>query len=99
MLQGSPDWMRYMVYGFFGYALLNFALFMTKAPTGGTGVNPPAAVWRGFSGHWMAFYSAALAILYSAAKGGENVRRCLNGHTVSESANFCTRCGQPVVHV
>jgi len=56
------------VYAFGGYAMLNFLLFMTKAPPGDGGANPPAVVWRGFSGHWMAFYTAALAILYSAAR-------------------------------
>jgi len=71
--------MRYMVYGFFGYAFLNLALFMTKAPSGsGSGATPPI-VWRGFSGHWTLFYSAVLATLYSAAKATEGVRRCLNG--------------------
>jgi hypothetical protein len=35
ILKGSPDWMRYMVYGFLGYAMVNFLLFMTKAPSGG----------------------------------------------------------------
>ena len=40
---------------------------MFQVPKGDSGANPPAIVWRGFSGHWMAFYSAALAILYSAA--------------------------------
>lgn len=98
VLQGSPEWMRYMVYGFLGYALVNFALFMLKAPTGGSGANPPAIVWRGFSGHWMAFYSAALAILYSAASGNENVRCCVSGHPVPPNANFCSHCGQPVRH-
>ena len=71
-LRGSPEWMRYMVYGFFGYAVVNFAIFFFQAPQGGSGANPPAVVWRGFSGHWMAFYSAALAILYSAAVGPDD---------------------------
>ena len=30
--KGSPEWMRYMVYGFLGYAVVNFMLFMTTAP-------------------------------------------------------------------
>jgi hypothetical protein len=72
VLRGSPEWMRYMVYGFFAYAIVNFAIFFFQAPQGSSGANPPAAVWRGFSGHWMAFYSAALAILYSAAVGSED---------------------------
>jgi hypothetical protein len=94
VLRGSPDWMRYVVYGFFGYAFLNFALFMMQAPNGGGGANPPAVVWRGFSGHWMLFYSAALAILYSAV--AEPNARCINGHTLSSGTVNCSICGQPV---
>jgi hypothetical protein len=99
VLKDSPDWMRYMVYGFFGYAMVNFLLFMTKAPNGGGGANPPAVVWRGFSGHWMAFYSAALAILYSAVRTEDRSLRCANGHVASSNAIYCTRCGQPVLRV
>ena len=98
VLKDSPDWTRYMVYGFFGYALVNFLLFITKAPSGGSG-NPPAVVWRGFSGHWMAFYSAALAILYSAARTGDTSLRCANGHLASSNAIYCPQCGQPVMRV
>jgi hypothetical protein len=97
-LKDSPDWMRYMVYGLFGYAMVNFLLFMTKAPSGGSG-NLPAVVWRGISGHWMAFYSAALAILYSEARMEDRSPRCANGHAVSSNATYCTRCGQPVLRV
>jgi hypothetical protein len=91
--------MRYMVYGFFGYAVVNFLFFMTKAPSGGSGANPPAVVWRGFSGHRMAFYSAALAILYSAARTADTALRCANGHLASPNAIYCTQCGQPVMRV
>ena len=93
VLRGSPDWMRYMVYGLFGYAFVNFALFWMQAPNGGGGANPPAVVWRGFSGHWMLFYSAALAILYSAAADAN--RRCINGHPLSSGTANCSICGQP----
>jgi hypothetical protein len=99
ILKGSPDWIRYMVYGFFGYAVANFLFFMTKAPTGGGGANPPAVVWRGFSGHWMAFYSAAFALLYSAARTEDRSLRCANGHLASSNAIFCPQCGQPVLRV
>jgi hypothetical protein len=98
-LKDSPDWMRYMVYGFFGYAVVNFLFFMTEAPIGGSGANPPAVVWRGFSGHWMAGYSAALAILYSAARTEDTSVRCASGHAASPNAIYCTRCGQPVLRV
>jgi hypothetical protein len=99
ILQDSPGWMRYMVYGFFGYVGVNFLFFMSKTPGGGSGANPPAAVWRGFSGDWMAFYSAALAILYSAARTVDSSPRCTNGHTASLNATYCPQCGQPVMRV
>ena len=51
---------------------VNFAIFFFQAPHGGSGANPPAVVCRGFSGHWMVFYSAALAILYSATVAPED---------------------------
>jgi hypothetical protein len=99
ILKDSPGWMRYMVYGFFGYAGVNFLFFMSKTPGGGSGANPPAAVWRGFSGHWMVFYSAALAILYSAARTVDSSPRCTNGHMASLNATYCPQCGQPVLRV
>jgi hypothetical protein len=68
VLADSPVWMRYIVYGFGGYAIVNFLLFMMNAPSSSGGDSPPSAVWRGFSGHWMAFYSAGFAILYAAAR-------------------------------
>ncbi len=99
ILKGSPDWVRYLVYGFLGYAVVNFMYFFYQAPTGrNEGADPPAMVWRGFSGHWMVFYLSALAILYSAARQTVESRRCINGHPVQASANFCSRCGQPVMH-
>jgi hypothetical protein len=65
--QGSPDGLRYMVYFFSGYAVINFMLFIPQAPSGKNAQgDPPAIVWRGFSGHWMAFYSAAFAIFLAA---------------------------------
>ena len=95
VLKGSPEWLRYLVYGFFGYAVVNFMLFMMQAPIGKSGgANPPAAVWRGFSGHWMAFYSAAFAILFSAIRAGRNNGRLRNGETISLYQEHCPRCGK-----
>ena len=75
VLKGSPTWVRYFIYLFLGYAVVNFIIFMTNAPSGGGGPDPPAVVWRGFSGHWMAFYSASLAILLNAINArGQNPR-------------------------
>lgn len=65
-LRGCPRWMRWITYGFVGYAFVNFVLFIIMEPGHGSSAETPAVVFRGFSGHWMAFYSGALAIFYSA---------------------------------
>lgn len=98
-LQGCPAWMKYMTYVFFGYAFINFALFFFGSfgvQANSTGDVSPS-VLRGFSGHWMAFYSAALAMLYSGTRASQmQTRRCSNGHAVSLSAKYCEKCGLPV---
>src|SRR5262249_25685871 len=98
VLKWAPEWMRYLVYGFLGYALVNFLLFAKTAPSGGGGgFEAPASMWRGFSGHWMAFYFAALAILYSAARSVDASPRCVNGHVAPPRTSLCAQCGQPVL--
>ena len=99
VLAPCPPWMRYMTYGFFIYAIVNFAIFIAMAPTGKHAVGgPPNVVWHGFSGHWMAFYSAGLAVLTAAYRRGlRNLRRkCPNGHVVSPLDRFCPDCGVAV---
>ena len=101
-LRGAPKWMQWMVYFFLGYAMLNFVVFMFLLGDGQTGgEGTPNSMFRGFSGHWMAFYSAALAILYSAlhAEERDKGRRCVNGHPVSPLAKYCEECGQAVVEL
>jgi hypothetical protein len=96
---GCPPWMKYMTYGFFGYAVLNFVFFAMNAPTGPKlGVDVPATVVRGFSGHWMAFYSAGLAILTTAYRRGlSNLQRhCPYGHDVGWDDRFCPTCGASI---
>ena len=85
-----------MTYGFFIYAIMNFAIFLMIAPTGKqTSGDPPSSVWRGFSGHWMVFYSAGLAILTTAyQRGMSNLeQKCPNGHSVGFGDRFCSTCG------
>jgi hypothetical protein len=98
-LRGCPEWMRYMSYGFFGYAFLNFVFFAITAPKGRAASSMSPSEVRGFSGLWMAFYSAALSIVFSAIRlwDQEWQRRCLNGHAVSPIAKFCDQCGRPVI--
>jgi hypothetical protein len=93
-LRNCPPWMRLMVYAFFIYAFVNFFYFMLTAPKHpGAGPMPPAVV-RGFSGHWMAFYSFAMGVLYSAMKSYPKKRCCLNGHNSFAEGEFCEKCGQ-----
>jgi hypothetical protein len=87
-LRGCPAWMRWTTFVVFGYAVVNFLLFIKAAPPRGAGapVNEALEI-RGFSGHWMAFYSAAAAILYSAiaiAKSDPN-QRLPNGRPLPPS--------------
>jgi len=96
-IQGAPKWMNYMVSVFFAYAMINFVVFMFIAPTGKQhGPSTPPEVWRGFSGHWMLFYSAALAMLYAAARTDSTGARCVNGHPMPANTIICPQCGQPV---
>ena len=103
VLRGCPKWMRNLTWFFFYYAILNFALFLILNVFGGNANDnendTPSGVFRGFSGHWMAFYCTAMAILYSAirVKEHDDARRCLNGHPVSPSAKFCEECGSKVI--
>jgi hypothetical protein len=97
VLKGSPDWARYLVYGFLAYAVVNFMIFFQTPSGHDDDANPPAMVWRGFSGHWMVFYLAGLAILYSTARQDAERMCCMNRHVVQANANFCARCGQPVM--
>ena len=89
---GAPAWMRYVFYMFFYYAIGNFFLFMANAPAKDAGSSEPPSVWRGFSGHWMAFYSAAFLILYSAAVQGAGPH-CVNGHLILPGEPYCSKCG------
>lgn len=95
-LAGCPKWMRIALYGIFGYAALNFISFMltTMNHPHIQGDAPPEVI-RGFSGHWMVFYSVAFATLYSAAAIGYSGldRKCPNGHSVGVTAKFCDECG------
>jgi len=96
-LRGAPAWTPTALKGLLIYALLNFGLFILQQ---GKGHRPDEALAaRGFSGHWLMFYGAAAAVLYSAARlrqFGDSPRACLNGHNVSLTAQFCDQCGAPV---
>ena len=70
--------------GLFGYALLNFVLGMVDTPVrqDADESTPSPGNVRLFSGHWMLFYAAAFATLYSAIHdtGLLKGRKCTRGH-------------------
>lgn len=95
-LSGCPSWMRYAVYGLFCYAALNFLIFISSTMHGPRSKEITAETIRGFSGHWMIFYAAAFATLYSAIWRPQMLRdrKCPNGHTVAVSDGYCPTCGR-----
>jgi hypothetical protein len=101
VLRGCPTWMRYAVSALFGYALVNFFwTFLSRSRAGQAPEAEATQTLRGFSGHWMLFYGAAFAILYShlqlRGRGRLTAAQCAQGHDVSPSAKSCDQCGAPV---
>jgi hypothetical protein len=94
-LAGCPPWMRRGFLVLFGYAILNFVLFLASNPPRQSTDDAPLTVIRGFSGHWMIFYGAAFAVLYSRIHAPQlyQPRKCPQGHVVSPTARFCSECG------
>src|SRR5262249_60153 len=94
-LRGCPVWMRVLTYGFGVYAITNFITFVVAAPAGAQVGPPPPIVFRGFSGHWMVFYSTSMAYLYSAwvVSKHDPARPCPNSHMVLPNATYCEMCG------
>jgi hypothetical protein len=98
-LRGAPPWAATALKWLMGYAVANFLFFMFQT-TQDSGARNAVIEARGFSGHWMIFYGAAAATLFSAARlreRGDQPRVCLNGHSVSLSARYCEECGSPVM--
>ena len=88
VLRGCPPWMRRGFYVLFAYAFINFFLNIALGP------DSESDNLRLFSGHWMLFYYAGMAMLYSATRlGSLEPRTCPQGHEVSPFAKFCDECG------
>ena len=90
-LRGCPPWMRKILYILFGYAFLSFFAFIVLDANSGK----EASIVRGFSGHWLIFYFAAYAMLYSAihVDKKDDIRRCANGHPLKANDKYCSQCG------
>jgi hypothetical protein len=94
-LRGCPPWMQQAIKILTGYAVVNFVIFVLRAPKqGGHGPMSPVVV-RGFSGHWMVFYGVAFGVLYSALRlpSWQAFRLCPSGHRCNFAAKFCDQCG------
>jgi len=96
ILRGCPDWMKNGFYVIFGYAILSFIVFIVYSTQSSSGND--ASVVRGFSGHWLVFYYAAFATLYSELQleKQDPIRRCRNGHVVELGDKYCRDCGEHV---
>ncbi len=70
--KGCPKWMIILTSLVFIYGILNFVIFMGFEKSTGFESIDTAQMLRGFSGHWMIFYSAAMSILYSSMWQFEN---------------------------
>jgi len=83
-----PLWMKRMVGFFFLYGIINFILFI-KSGTVENGDSTPASVFKGFSGHWMIFYSIEVAVFYSYLKKcSDTLRNSLNEQSMSMKGDF-----------
>jgi len=73
--RGAPTWVRKTVKVFFAYAIVNFIVFIINAP----GKPPPGPMTpqdvRGFSGHWMLFYTASAAMFLAALNRARDADR------------------------
>jgi len=93
-LTGTPPLAKYVVYGAFGYAIINFVAGMLGAfEMKGSGF------WRVGSSHAMAFYAAAWGLALAAA-GRKSLGiewKCTHGHEMHPGAKFCEECGAPAI--
>jgi hypothetical protein len=94
VLKGAPVWVRYMHYPFFFYAVAT--VFLAGGSINGGGSNVSAKIWGEFSAGWMAFYSAAFAILYAAAIAPAGPS-CVNGHLLPAEDDMCPLCQPPAL--
>jgi len=95
---GCPSWMRDAFGALFVYAILNFLYFAFVSSKHSAGTGTQTSAIRGFSGHWLIFYAAAFAILYSARHRPDLLdgAKCPNGHDVDPLAKYCGACGAEI---
>jgi len=69
-VRACPKWLKWMTSVLAGYAVLNFIVFVNLMGTiaGRQPDEITSIVFRGVSGEWMAFYSAAFLVFFSAKR-------------------------------
>ena len=95
LLLGCPSWMKKVTYVLFSYAIVNFIIFAILPKGSPQNGSMPVEVIRGFSGHWIIFYWASFAILYSRIKTkGQYALVCTTcSNQCSPFDQFCSKCG------
>jgi hypothetical protein len=85
--RACPKWLKWMTCVLAGYAVVNFIVFVNLLGTiGGKQPNEiMSIVFRGVSGEWMAFYSAALVVFYSARRQLKRTEKNSTGSSVTGS--------------
>jgi hypothetical protein len=74
LLAELPRWARHAFTAIFIYMFFNFAFFLFAAPKFPRNALPQYVLLRGFSGHWMMFYSAATLGFIGLARLAETKR-------------------------
>ena len=91
---GAPLWMAALALLALAYAVVNF-LLATGAPIGSVSDRDPS-FQRVASGHAIAFYAAAMTILYAASIRADPPR-CYNGHRLMPGQEKCAVCGAKAI--
>jgi len=85
--RACPKWLKWMTCILAGYAVVNFIVFVNLLGT--IGRRQPneimSIVFRGVSGEWMAFYSAALLVFHSARRQLKRVEKNSPGRPLTGS--------------
>jgi hypothetical protein len=79
--RGCPTWLRYAIWGSWGYTALCFIAAIAGRPEVG-GI--------GFVG---VFYAASLGTFVTATTTGDEPSECANGHKIGPFDKFCRECG------
>lgn len=82
--RGCPQWLRYAIWGSWGYTLVMLLLVAAGRPE-------PGGV--GFTG---VFFASALGIFVTTGATVAEPAQCVNGHPVGPFDKFCSECGAAI---